>query len=127
MMESVKSALLEHGMDGKLIRTEAFGTLKRDPRAKGGVSEVIGGTVLFQTSDTRAPVPVGSTILEAAERAGIFIDNACRSGTCGSCRVKLTAGTVRMPVEDALTAQDKAEGYILTCQAEIGGDVVVDA
>jgi len=32
-----------------------------------------------------------------------------------------------MPVEDALTEQDKAEGYILTCQAEIGGDVVVDA
>jgi ferredoxin-NADP reductase/Fe-S-cluster-containing hydrogenase component 2 len=127
MMESVKSALLELGMNGKLIRTEAFGTLKRDPTAKGGVSEVIGGTVLFQTSDTRAPVPVGSTILEAAERAGIFIDNACRSGTCGSCRVKLTAGTVRMPVEDALTEQDKAEGYILTCQAEIGGDVVVDA
>jgi ferredoxin-NADP reductase/Fe-S-cluster-containing hydrogenase component 2 len=127
MMESVKSALLELGMDGELIRTEAFGTLKRDPTAKGGMSEVIAGTVLFQTSDTRAPVPVGSTILEAAERAGIFIDNACRSGTCGSCRVKLAAGTVRMPVEDALTEQDKAEGYILTCQAEIGGDVVVEA
>jgi ferredoxin-NADP reductase/Fe-S-cluster-containing hydrogenase component 2 len=127
MMESVKSALLELGMDGERVRTEAFGTVKRDPTAKGSVSEAIGGTVLFQTSDTRAPVPVGSTILEAAEQAGIFIDNACRSGTCGSCRVKLTAGAVRMPVEDALTEQDKAEGYILTCQAEISGEVTVEA
>jgi ferredoxin-NADP reductase/Fe-S-cluster-containing hydrogenase component 2 len=127
MMESVKSALLELGLDAERIRTEAFGTLKRDPTAKGGVSAEIGGSVLFQASDTRAPVPVGSTILEAAESAGVFIDNACRSGTCGSCRVKLAAGAVRMQVEDALTEQDKAEGYILTCQAEINGDVIVEA
>jgi ferredoxin len=34
---------------------------------------------------------------------------------------------VHMPVEDALTDEDKAEGYILACQAEPGGDVAVDA
>jgi ferredoxin len=32
-----------------------------------------------------------------------------------------------MEVEDALTPQDKAEGYILACQAKVRGDVVVDA
>jgi ferredoxin len=32
-----------------------------------------------------------------------------------------------MAMEDALTAQDKAEGYILACQATIRGDVHVDA
>ena len=32
-----------------------------------------------------------------------------------------------MSVEDALTAEDRAEGYILACQAEINGDVTVDA
>ena len=32
-----------------------------------------------------------------------------------------------MSTEDALTSEDKAEGYILACQAEISGDVVVDA
>jgi ferredoxin-NADP reductase len=127
MMDAVKSALIELGVEGERIRTEAFGTVKRDPTAKGAVSDAIGGTVLFQTSDTRAPVPVGSTILDAAEAAGVFIDNACRSGTCGSCRVKLTAGAVRMQVEDALTEEDKAGGYILTCQAEISGDVTVEA
>lgn len=127
MMDAVKSALIELGVEGERIRTEAFGTVKRDPTAKGGMSDAIAGTALFQTSATRAPVPVGSTILEAAEAAGVFIDNACRSGTCGSCRVKLTAGAVRMQVEDALTEEDKAGGYILTCQAEISGDVTVDA
>jgi len=62
-----------------------------------------------------------------ADEAGIFIDNACRSGTCASCRVKLLSGHVRMAVEDALTEQDKSEGYILACQAKVRGDVHVDA
>ena len=42
-------------------------------------------------------------------------------------RVRLVAGDIRMPVEDALTADDRTGGYILACQAEISGDVVVDA
>ena len=83
--------------------------------------------MVFQASNTTAPVPVDATILDAADEAGVFIDNACRSGTCGSCRVKLISGTVSMTVEDALTERDKAEGYILTCQAKIRGEVKVDA
>jgi glycine betaine catabolism B len=85
------------------------------------------GKVVFQASDTTAPVPVDATILDAGDEAGVFIDNAWRSGTCGSCRVKLISGSVRMAVDDALTEQDKAEGYILTCQAKIRGEVKVDA
>ncbi len=127
MMDAVKSALVALGVAEAQIRTEAFGTVKRDPTAKGGASTIIAGKVLFQASNTTAPVFAGSTILDAADEAGIFIDNACRSGTCGSCRVKLASGAVRMPVEDALTQEDKAGGYILACQAEISGDVVVDA
>jgi ferredoxin len=127
MMDAVKEALIGLGMSNEQIRTEAFGTIKRDPTAKGAASTAISGNVFFQVANTTAPVVAGSTILEAADEAEVFIDNACRSGTCGSCRVKLTSGVVRMAVEDALTKEDKAGGYILACQAEISGDVVVDA
>jgi ferredoxin-NADP reductase/Fe-S-cluster-containing hydrogenase component 2 len=127
MMEAVKSTLIGLGLAEKQIRIEAFGTVKRDPTAKGTTSTAVAGQVFFQTSNIRVPVPAGATILDAADEAGVFIDNACRSGTCGSCRVKLAAGAVHMPVEDALTDEDKAEGYILACQAEPGGDVAVDA
>jgi ferredoxin len=37
------------------------------------------------------------------------------------------SGRVRMAVEDALIEEDKAEGYILACQAKVRGDVKVDA
>jgi ferredoxin-NADP reductase/Fe-S-cluster-containing hydrogenase component 2 len=127
MMDAVKAALIGLGATEGQIRTEAFGTIKRDPTAKGVGSTTVAGKVFFQASNATAPVFAGSTILDAADAAGVFIDNACRSGTCGSCRVKLASGAVRMPVEDALTKEDKAGGYILACQAEISGDVAVDA
>jgi ferredoxin-NADP reductase/Fe-S-cluster-containing hydrogenase component 2 len=127
MMDAVKAALIGLGLPEKQIRMEAFGTVKRDPTVKGAASSAVAGKVFFQSSNATAPVLAGSTILDAADEAGIFIDNACRSGTCGSCRVKLASGAVHMAVEEALTGEDKAEGYILACQAEISGDVVVDA
>ena len=82
---------------------------------------------MFQTSETTAIVRSDETILDAADNADVSIDNACRSGTCGSCRIKLLLGKVTMGVEDALTREDKADGYILACQAKIQGDVKVDA
>jgi ferredoxin-NADP reductase/Fe-S-cluster-containing hydrogenase component 2 len=127
MMEATKATLLRLGVPIAQIKTEAFGTVKRDPTSKGAASVEAAGKVFFQTSDMTAFVPVDETILDAADEAGVFIDNACRSGTCGSCRVKLVSGSVKMAVEDALTEQDKAEGYILACQAKISSDVRVEA
>lgn len=127
MMESVRAALIELGHPEERVRVEAFGTIKRDPTAKTSASREVAGTVLFQAANITAPVFVGCTILDAADGAGVFIDSACRSGTCGSCRVKLSSGAVRMKVQDALTESDRADGYILACQSEISGEVAVDA
>jgi ferredoxin-NADP reductase/Fe-S-cluster-containing hydrogenase component 2/putative sterol carrier protein len=127
MMEATTAALALLGVPAGQIKTEAFGTVKRDPTVKGGESAEVAGYVVFQVSDTRVPVRAGSTILDAADQAGVFIDSACRSGTCASCRVKLLSGNVTMAVQDALTEQDKTNGYILACQAKIQGDATVDA
>ena len=127
MMDAVRAALIGLGVPESQIKTEAFGTLKRDPTAKDTATTEVAGKVAFEASDTTVSVLVGGTILDAADEAGVFINNACRSGTCGSCRVKLISGSVRMAVEDSLTKEDKAEGYILACQAKIHSDVRVDA
>ena len=127
MMDAVKAALLELGVPADQVKTEAFGTVTRDPSAKGARSTDIAGRIVFQASETTLPASVDATILEVADEAGIFIDNACRSGTCASCRIKLLSGNVSMAVKDALTEQDEAEGYILACQAKLRGDVLVDA
>lgn len=36
-------------------------------------------------------------------------------------------GRVSMPVDDALTDDEKASGYILACQAEVKGNVELEA
>ena len=127
MMDAVKTALRKLGTPDNQLHTEAFGTVTRDPTAKSSRSSKITGKVQFQASDTTAPVAADATILDVADEVGVFIDCACRSGTCASCRVKLLSGNVSMAVQDALTEQDKAEGYILACQARVHGDVTVDA
>ena len=127
MMEAIKAALRDLGLPEAQIRTEAFGTVTRDPAAKTARSTQIAGKVQFQASDASAPVPADATILDVADDIGVFIDNACRSGTCGSCRARLVSGNVSMAVRDGLTDHDIAEGYILTCQAKVHGDVTVDA
>ncbi|MGE5141177.1 MAG: FAD-binding oxidoreductase, partial [Rudaea sp.] len=127
MMESAKATLRDLGMPDDAIRTEAFGTVTREPAAKTPRSAQIAGTIEFQASAAAAPVPVGATVLEIAEELGVFIENACRSGTCGSCRARLVSGRVSMAVRDGLSDDDKEQGYILTCQAKVQGDVVVEA
>ncbi|WP_397571895.1 2Fe-2S iron-sulfur cluster-binding protein [Schlesneria sp. T3-172] len=126
MMETVTGALASLGVPQDQIKKEAFGTVKRDPTVKQVRSTEIAGKATFLASGVTAPVPVDATILDAADTAGVSIDNACRSGTCASCRVKLVSGQVTMDIQDGLTDQDKAEGYILACQAKVQGDVEVD-
>src|SRR5262249_53225318 len=125
--DSVKAALWDLGVPEDQVRTEAFGTVTRDPAAKTARSTQIVGRVEFHASDASAPVPADATILDIADDLGVVIDHACRSVTRGSCRARRVSGSVRMAVQDGLTDHDKAEGYILTCQAKVQGDVVVDA
>lgn len=92
--------------------------------------EAPSGTLTFSGKEADSILLVGAAvgiILDAADEAGVFIDNACRSGTCGSCRVKLLSGSVTMDAQDALSAPEKAEGYILACQATGRGEIAVDA
>ena len=81
MMDAVKAALVSLGVPHAQIKTEAFGTVKRDPAAKDAGSTEIAGRAFFLASGVTAPVPVDATILDAADTAGVPIDNACRSGT----------------------------------------------
>lgn len=127
MMNAVTAALLDLGVPPERIKKEAFGTETRDPTRKAASAGRIVGRVTFQMSQVSAPIAENDTILDVADRAHVFIDNACRSGTCGACRIKLLSGKVLMPVEDSLTQGEKDRGYILACQALAQSDVVVES
>ena len=74
------------------------------------------------TRSTRFTLQEGETLLEALERTGHEIEYQCRSGYCGSCRVKLLAGRVsyrEMPMAFI------AEGEVLACCCVLESDVAV--
>jgi ring-1,2-phenylacetyl-CoA epoxidase subunit PaaE len=59
-----------------------------------------------------------SSVLAAAERAGLDLPFSCRAGVCSTCRVKLVKGSVTLQHNVALEDWELAAGYILACQAQ---------
>ncbi len=59
----------------------------------------------------------GDTVLETARRAGLRPPFSCEAGRCATCMAHLDEGGVRMRANDALTDDEVAEGWILTCQS----------
>jgi ferredoxin-NADP reductase len=137
LMEAVKKMLVELGVPKERVKTEAFGPALGKPEptvqaaAPVGVEEkaarVALPTVTFSRSDKSAPLPPDKPILDVADEIGVEIDNSCREGTCGTCRVKLISGSVTMAVEDGLEPGDKENNIILACQAKATGNVEVEA
>lgn len=85
-------------------------------------------TVVFARSNKTVECTEESLILEAAEQSGLSLDSSCRSGTCGTCKQKLLKGTVSYAdTPQALSAEEQAAGYILTCIAQPSARVVIDA
>ncbi len=135
MMEVAKKMLIELGVPSGRMKTEAFGPALGKPEpilptaaaAPSLGSEVSLPTVTFSVSDKSAPLPPDKVILDVADEIGVEIDNSCRVGTCGTCRVKLLSGQVTMAVEDGLEPGDKERGMILACQAKASANVEVEA
>ena len=66
------------------------------------------------------------TLLDALEREGLPIIGACRTGVCGSCKCKVTAGQVTTTSESTLSAEEVAAGYVLACSSHAKSDLSVE-
>jgi ferredoxin-NADP reductase len=149
MMSAVRGLLRELGVPEAQIHSEAFGpaSLPPDnaPVAESGATEaspppppvaparkepvgVAATTITFSISGVSGPLPADQTVLEAAEEAGVEIPYSCRVGICGVCVTRLLEGEVSMAVETGLDPADKAQGFVLACQAKCTrGPLVVEA
>jgi len=74
-------------------------------------------------------VDPGETLLAAGIRQGVNLPYGCKDGACGSCKCKLLSGQVEMGAhqDKALSAQEQAQGYILTCCATASSDVALES
>ena len=70
----------------------------------------------------------GETVLEAALNQGLNLPYQCRDGACGTCKGKITRGTVDYGVyqKGALTDTEKEEGKALFCCAKPLSDLDIE-
>lgn len=85
-------------------------------------------SVILEPSGRRFDVAAGETVLAAGLRQGYALPFGCKSGACGSCRVRLLAGAVQTPPRPAgspagLSAEEIDAGYILMCLAQPQSDL----
>lgn len=86
--------------------------------------------VNFVSTNKSVIVKKGTTILEAAREIGIVIESPCNSvGVCGKCKVKVTSGNLENIIQDGehhLSEDEKAQGFVLSCQARVMAEIDVE-
>jgi CDP-4-dehydro-6-deoxyglucose reductase, E3 len=71
----------------------------------------------------------GEPLLAAAIRQGIGLPYGCKDGACGSCKCKKLEGSVVHGTHQlkALSAEEEANGFILTCCGVAQTDLVLES
>ncbi|MDO4879566.1 MAG: class I ribonucleotide reductase maintenance protein YfaE [Neisseria sp.] len=77
----------------------------------------------ISTQDQTFELKEGETLLEGLERTGHQIEYQCRSGYCGSCRVKIITGRITY---DSPPLAFIAPGEILACCCRVSADIEID-
>ncbi len=86
-------------------------------------------SVHIQPSGREFTMQRDETVLGAAIAAGIGLPYGCKDGACGSCKCKLVEGRVIHGAHQAkaLSDEEEAAGYLLTCCATPQTDLVIEA
>src|SRR5512142_2972323 len=74
-------------------------------------------TITLERETRALPYARGDTILETARRGGLNPPFSCEMGNCATCMAHLDEGTVSMRANNALSADEVEEGWVLTCQS----------
>jgi ferredoxin-NADP reductase len=114
-LEMVQAGLRDLRVDESRVHTERF-TPASEPQAAGAAD---GGTVIIRLGGktVRAAHRSGHTLLQSARSAGLRAPSSCEAGTCATCMARVVQGHAVMRNNEALTADEAAEGWVLTCQA----------
>ena len=119
MIESAREVLA--GMSAERVRFELFESGPRraplpDAERPVGPAATLAITLGGRTS-SGAMRPDDQSVLDAVLRARPDAPYSCTAGACGTCRARVTSGSVQMTHDYALEDAEKAAGFVLTCQS----------
>jgi ferredoxin-NADP reductase len=132
-MDLVESTLHRRGVTPDRIFIERFLVDKDEhapppvadagaPGSGAGAPEAL--TIILGGKPKVVAYHAGDTVLETARRGGLRPPFSCEAGNCATCMAFLREGSVSMRANNALDADELAEGWILTCQSLPTSDVV---
>ncbi|MBN2137161.1 MAG: DUF4445 domain-containing protein [Sedimentisphaerales bacterium] len=82
--------------------------------------------IRFEPSGLKMEVPVGTVLLEAAHKAGIYLSSICGGdGYCGKCKVIVDAGQFHTHPTTLLTQDEIRRDIVLACQTTVLSDMTV--
>lgn len=84
--------------------------------------------VRFLPDGKEVEVEDGTTLMEAAQKAGVYINSLCGGkGVCGKCRVQIADGEVRADKHSIgfLSKEEVKDGYVLACQNKVNDNLKV--
>jgi ring-1,2-phenylacetyl-CoA epoxidase subunit PaaE len=124
MMDAIEEALVARGIEKPRILIERFTTgplsAAQAAAARAAEEKAAGLKMTVTLNGRRMNVtfdPANHSILDNVRAAGLPAPFACKGGVCATCRAKVTSGEVQMKVNYGLSAEELAEGFVLTCQA----------
>ena len=126
-MAEIERCLLFFGVPEGKIRKEYFIPPSVSSNDAPIVPSIQGSSLTVELDGQVHTLNVGSkkkTILEIVEGEKLDPPYSCRGGVCSSCKAKIITGTATMRQNFTLSDKEVAEGYILTCQAEITSEEI---
>jgi ring-1,2-phenylacetyl-CoA epoxidase subunit PaaE len=122
MVFEVKDTLIKLGANPKSVHFELFTTSASHakPVATSSAKEVFDASITVIQDGAEFDFNLmsdGSTLLDAAMRAGADLPYSCKGGVCSTCKAKILEGKVDMRVNYGLEPDEIEAGYVLTCQA----------
>jgi ring-1,2-phenylacetyl-CoA epoxidase subunit PaaE len=126
MMREARAALVLRGLSAERIMEERFASphLRAEhATARDGQPQIL--TLRDRRGDRSIAVAPSQTILEAGLAAGLPMPYSCAMGGCAACKVKLCEGDVTMEEPSCLTAEERAQGYVLACVSRLNGAATI--
>ncbi|MDT7577044.1 MAG: ring,2-phenylacetyl-CoA epoxidase subunit PaaE, partial [Pseudonocardiales bacterium] len=128
MTTDARTVLLERGVAAQQVHRELFYVdepppeiVRAEPGVDGATSEV---TIVLDGRSTTLTLPRDEPVLDAAQHVRADLPFACKGGVCGTCRARVTDGSVAMRRNFALEDDELAAGFVLTCQSLPTSDTV---
>jgi ring-1,2-phenylacetyl-CoA epoxidase subunit PaaE len=129
MVTDIGEVLRDLGVSENSVHQELFFVEDVAPAPSKHADAVVSGptskvTIVLDGATSTLTLPRDVPVLDGAQQSRDDLPFACKGGVCGTCRAKVTAGTVEMQRNYALEKSEVAEGFVLTCQSLPTSDTV---